>query len=130
MCLLDLAGGRYWTISDLCDELVEAQQGRLYTEAAPGCDGSKVYPPLFWKRYAALPLVILDEFGSRDKVTDHHYETSKRGIDYRQGKPLVCISNLPLERLESIYDDRVASRLASGTIVELGGLDRRLNGES
>ena len=58
-------------------------------------------------------------------VSDHHYETIKRCIDDRHGKPLVCISNLNMKELAGVYDDRVASRISAGTIVVTEG-DRRL----
>ena len=38
--------------------------------------------------------------------------------------PATYITNLPLARISTVYDDRICSRLAGGTIVNLAG-DRR-----
>lgn len=105
--------------------MIRAQQGRLET-AADGKCGGKVWPEAIWERIATAPLVVLDEIGCREKVTDAHYEIVKRAIDLRWGKPLVAISNIDLAELSPIYDDRIVSRLGAGTIFELNAADRRL----
>ena len=74
-----------------------------------------------------MPFVILDEIGGRDRVSDHHYEAVKTLLDVRQGKPLMVLSNLGLSEIEKVYDDRIASRLATGTIVRVDAKDRRLH---
>jgi hypothetical protein len=38
----------------------------------------------------------------------------------------VVLSNLELDTLAKVYDDRIASRLGAGTVAYLGGEDRRL----
>lgn len=75
------------------------------------------------KRGAAL--MVLDELGMRDKVTDTHYECVKRVLDMRRGQPLILVSNHGLKEIETLYDGRIASRCAAGTVVELRGRDRR-----
>jgi DNA replication protein DnaC len=125
LCMLDHAGGEYLTVQDLGDLLIQAQQGRLFREIAPG-QAHCQYPEDFWQRLGRQPLVVLDEIGTREKVSDHHYECVKRLLDRRHGLPLLCCSNLDLARLEKVYDDRVASRLAAGTVACVKGADRRL----
>jgi DNA replication protein DnaC len=72
-------------------------------------------------------LVVLDELGTREKVTDTHYETVQRVIDLREGGlPLILISNLTIVGIGRVYDARIASRCEAGTVVELGGSDRRV----
>jgi len=71
-------------------------------------------------------LLVLDEIGARQHVSDWQYEILKRILDGRLGKPLLVISNASLADLATIYDDRIASRLAAGTIVTFTGTDRRL----
>jgi DNA polymerase III delta prime subunit len=124
LCLLDYAGGRYWTAGGLCDVLIRAQAGRL--QWSNGGYGGTHWPEDVWKWVAGAPLVVVDEIGSRSP-SDFAYETVKRVLDEREGRPLVVISNLTLESLTRLYDDRVASRLAGGTVVEVGGSDRRLS---
>lgn len=124
LCLLDYAGGRYWTAADLGDDLRRAEAGRL-TWNCNGHGGCH-YPEDIWKWMITAPLVVFDELGCRDRVSDFQYETAKRVIDKREGKPLIVISNLTMEKLAEIYDDRFASRLAEGTVLEVNGDDRRL----
>jgi DNA replication protein DnaC len=125
LCLLDYAGGEYWTVSGFCKLMIQSEQGRL--EWSECGRGGVVWPEQLWNRVAAAPLVVLDELGCRDKVSDAHYENVKTVIDERKGKPFVAISNHPLSQLAAIYDDRVFSRLSEGTVVELAGADRRVS---
>lgn len=125
LCLLDYVGGEYYTVWSLCDLLVQSQQGRLEIES--NGEIRRTYPAQFWGRVARSPLVVLDELGCRDRASDHHFECVKNLIDARHGKPLVVVSNHQLDDLARLYDDRIASRLAAGTVVEVGGKDRRLN---
>jgi len=128
LCLLDHTSGHYHTALGLAELLARSQQGR-YTETELSSRETRViWPELVWSWLSGTPLVVLDELGSRGHVTDHQYETVKRLIDCRHGKPLVCLSNLCLEELASLYDARVADRLAAGTKVHLTGPSRRLQG--
>jgi hypothetical protein len=125
LALLDHGGGEYFTAWGLAEAAIQSQQGRMRRCDGAG-DGYTVYPDEFWRQVGEEPLVVLDELGCRERVSDHHYECVRRLLDERIGLPLVAISNLPLSRLAQVYDDRVASRLGAGTVVGLGGEDRRL----
>lgn len=70
-------------------------------------------------------LVVLDELGVRKQVNDTHYECVQRALDMREGFGLVLVSNKSLAEIEELYDDRIASRCAAGTVVELKGIDHR-----
>ena len=74
------------------------------------------------------PLLVIDELGLRDRVSDFHLETVETAIDIRtrSSRPLLVCSNLDLSVIGKMYDDRVFSRLAAGTVVELVGKDRRI----
>lgn len=122
MCLLDYAGGRYWTAADLGDDLRDAEDGKLENR-----EGYKILRREIWDRVQGAPLIVFDELGCRDRVSDFQYETAKRVLDKRHGKPLVVISNLTLKVLAELYDDRFVSRLAEGTVLEVSGADRRLD---
>lgn len=82
----------------------------------------------WWHDWREARCVLVDEIGTRKTVTDHQYETLKRLIDERErvGGPAVFVSNVGLEDLGRLYDDRIASRLAAGTMVVFGGEDRRV----
>lgn len=124
LALLDHAGGHYFTVAGLCEQLVAAANGRL-TWNKEG-RGGEIFPERLWQQIHASPLVVLDEIGCRDKVTDFQYEVTKRLVDEREFRAMVAISNLGLSRLEQLYDARLVSRLARGKVVQLAGSDRRL----
>jgi DNA replication protein DnaC len=72
-------------------------------------------------------LLVIDEIGARQKPSDWQYEILKRVIDGRQGRPTIIIAKATLSALSRLYDDRIASRLAAGTICPFSGDDLRLN---
>lgn len=124
LCLLDHAGGEYYSAGRLCEDLILAAKGQL----SWGVNGQRenLTPFILWQRITRAPLMVLDEIGARNRVSDFAYETVQRVLDDRHGKPLVCISNLDPARLAQLYDDRIVSRLAAGTVFHLTGEDRRL----
>ena len=79
-----------------------------------------------WELIDACELSGMDELGTRNAVTDTHYEIVRSYIDFRGHRPTIYISNLDPKGIVATYDDRIASRLCSGTVFELGGKDRRL----
>ena len=120
LCMYDHFGGWYLPLPDLASLIIDAQLGRLTWSSGYARTVKDLR-----KDWNDANLIVLDEIGSRSQVSDHHYETLKRALDDCEGRPLVLISNHDLETLERIYDDRIASRIAAGTIVQLNG-DRRL----
>lgn len=122
LCLLDWVAGsrRFYTVADLCDELIAVQNGQR--EYGQRKDSLLAW----WHRWNDLGCCVVDELGSRTKVSDFQYETVKRAIDLREDRPSVFISNLSLDELAKVYDDRIASRLAAGTVIQFAGEDRRL----
>lgn len=122
LLLLDFAGGFYHTASTLAEDVILAGKGQLYYEGSHHAVSQKA----LWKAFRETALVVLDEVGSRSKVADWHYECTKRLLDEREVRPLVVISNLDLDQIAQVYDDRVASRLAAGTVLACQGEDLRL----
>jgi len=47
-------------------------------------------------------------------------------LDERQDRPLLVLSNLDIKGIDTLYDERISSRLGAGTIVQLRGRDRRV----
>lgn len=72
-------------------------------------------------------LVVLDDIGLRDRATDAQFEAFQKFLLYRENKPTIITSNLDLDGIHRVYDDRIASRLAAGTIVAMRGKDRRVS---
>jgi DNA replication protein DnaC len=121
LCVLDhVQARRYWTMPALCEELIAVQNGEKEYGMQP--DTLRRW----WGRYPSLDCVVVDELGSRERVSDFHYEVLQRAIDLRYAKPTIFISNLRVSDLAKVYDDRIASRLAGGTIIQFPPGDRRL----
>lgn len=97
-----------------------AYKGHLHYKS-----GRPIHAANLWSHLSEAPLVVLDEIGIRE-VKDIHYETVKRLLDDRESRPLVVISNHDLERVQELYDPRIASRLGAGSVVYLAGEDQRL----
>lgn len=104
---------RYFTCSELTDLVLAPMRG------GAAFDWDAITSPI-------CQLVVLDELGTRKVVSDTHYDAVQRVLDYRENRPLVLISNHPVETLAEIYDARIASRCGAGTVFELRGHDRRI----
>lgn len=124
LCLLDHATGKYYTATEWSDLLNRAREGRVSSVDADRCP---LFPEDLWKEVARAPLVVIDELGSRQQTSDHQYDAVKRILDDRWGKPTVYLSNLTLASVAQVYDDRLADRLAEGTVTHLDGESRRIN---
>jgi len=71
---------------------------------------------------------IFDDVGAQ-KLSDYVVEAWYDIIDYRYAEclPTIFSSNLSLKEVSLAMSDRIASRMASGKVVELKGNDRRLS---
>jgi DNA replication protein DnaC len=111
--------GAYITVADACADLIHIQN----------CDGRRDRWPCaameWWQRVIDTELLILDELGARERVSDHHYEVVKGILDRREGRPLIVVSNNSLGEIDRLYDSRIASRLRAGTVLNVAGRDRR-----
>ena len=79
---------------------------------------------------AAETLLLLDDLGA-GKMTPWAIGIVGEIIDERQagGRRTVVTSNLGLDQISDQYDDRIASRLAGGTVWEFKGKDHRIKGD-
>ena len=120
----------FWTLEELCNLLTasmnELWYQRYYTKFLKKQE-EKISNLVFWNYIGSIPLLVIDEIGSRQKVTDHRYETLKGVLDRREDRPLIMTSNLTIKETKQLYDDRIASRIAAGTFVWCGDEDRRLS---
>lgn len=125
-CLLMLAAwgrGRSFcmTFDAWCDRIRFAKRGELASDS-----GFSIGEPAAWRDWETADFAVLDDIGTREKASDHVYETLKRSLDRREdGLPTVYTSNLKLDEIVCLFDDRVASRLSAGTIVYLEGDQRQ-----
>lgn len=115
---------QYWTVADLCAHYIDVQFGRVRDDRWRGDE--RMTTAIFWRRWSQSELCVLDELGQREKVKDPMFDTTKKAIDLREGRPLIIVSNLSGDEIGDIYDDRIASRCVSGTRVKMKGQDRRL----
>ncbi len=127
LCVCDHCHGRYayYDMGELADQLRQAKLGEL--EWSGTHDFCRVSPAHFWESWRELALAVIDEIAATTKVKDHPYDTLKAAMENRYSKPLILISNANLNEIARAYDDRIASRLSEGTVVELVGPDRRIN---
>jgi DNA replication protein DnaC len=74
------------------------------------------------------PLIVLDDLGA-GALTDFERRSALEVIEARLNslRPTIVTTNLDLEDIAAKLDDRIASRVASYTNIELGGVDRRLS---
>ena len=123
LSLLDRVCGqtRYWAEPEACAQLIDAAAGRLH-----GGGAYDITVAGWWQRWRDAAMAALDDIGGRT-ISDHRYETLKRCLDTRTGKPTVYATNMTLAQIDKLYDDRIASRLAGGTVVYVTGQDRRVN---
>lgn len=120
LLLLDTYGKWYWTFDEWAAEIREARLGR-----AQWSTGAKKTEKEFWNGISHHPnrepkLFVLDEIGLRPP-TDMQREVLTTTLAKREGLPTILISNLGLEGIAEVYDDRIASRLSRATIVEFKG---------
>jgi chromosomal replication initiation ATPase DnaA len=114
LCLCDFADSAvYFTVDSLADMVMAKSAADAETQ---------------WEKIRTKALVVLDEIGEREAVGDLQATTFKKFLDSREwhaGRVAVYVSNLSPDDLPKLYDDRIISRLLSGTVHELRGPDRR-----
>ena len=76
LCMIDHYGGMYWMAGQWVGRIRDAMMGR-----ATWSSGYAATELELWRQWSGARLCVLDELGSRSKVSDHHYETIKRCID-------------------------------------------------
>jgi DNA replication protein DnaC len=113
-----------------CLALSDYVKGSRYLTVREACDAKMSDGDEAWKGdWASNPtLVVLDELGVRLKVGDLEYSVVTEIFDCRErhGKGVaIYVSNLAPKDLAKLYDDRIASRVLSGTVFKLDGKDRR-----
>jgi len=79
-------------------------------------------------RYSRTPLLCIDDIGA-EKISDWSRQMFYTLIDrrYRDEKQTIITSNLTLEDVSKLIDDRISSRIVGmGVVVNLTGEDYRL----
>lgn len=136
LCLLDYAGGLYFTLDSLLEKLVSCLKGNeTYDGWHSTMKGLPLTEEKLWSWIEKAPLVVIDEVAmtkNRKETwygnTRDHFSILKRFLDLREFTPHVVVSNREVKDLGNtdadLYDDRVVSRLMAGTVIRMSG-DRR-----
>lgn len=127
LLLLDIYGKWYWTFDEWAAQVREARMRRLYSKGhGTQCliSENELWSGIEHHPHREPKLLVLDEIGLRPP-TDMQREVLTKTVDVREGLPTLLISNLTLAGITETYDDRVASRISRGTLVQFAG-DLRL----
>lgn len=105
--------GRFWPFADLLARYRDTFEPDRATESAAAIDAEM----------RRTPILVLDDLGA-NKSSEWAEEAMFRLVDerYRERKPLIITTNLPINQLPQ----RVMSRLASGHVISFKGADRRM----
>jgi DNA replication protein DnaC len=124
LCLLDrIPGAKFFHMPALDRQVQEIKQGTAewYELGRGGTWTMKGW----WNYITNLPLIVLDDVGLPEVSSDSQAETLFMALEAREGKPLICTSNLNDEEIATTYNTRIQSRMCSGTKYNLMGRDRR-----
>jgi chromosomal replication initiation ATPase DnaA len=130
LLVCDWYGGRYITMTDLCEEYRKAKMGELREEAR--WTDTFISESRYRELIGAERVLIIDDIGQR-LLSEHSRETLMMALTEREGPhPMILTSNLTLAELASPdganYDDRLVSRIGAGTVVNFDGPDLRVGG--
>lgn len=126
LCLCDyVPGAVYSTLQDVFDTILACDRGVKSWRNPEGQD-VPMTSAMYWDVLVRAPLVVVDEVGQRDRVSDPFYAAFFKLIEQRSSTPFVVISNLSLDRIEAAFDYRITSRLTTGTVAHMDGPDRRV----
>lgn len=126
LCLVDrVQGAKFWHMPALDEQIrdIKAGTAEYYNTGS----GGKWTMKNWWVSFAKLPLVVLDDVGIPEVSSDTQSETLFMALEAREGRPLICTSNINSADIETAYNSRVHSRMCSGTIHNLMGRDRRFD---
>lgn len=128
LCVYDrVENADFYTMPELVSQVRSVNNGTAewYKVGVGGTYTTKSW----WSRIASLPLLVIDDVGLREVSSDFQMETLFLALEHREGKPLICTSNLNEEGIRQSYNERIHSRLCSGTMYKLSGRDRRFADE-
>lgn len=124
LCDWVAADVRWRDAGELAAELADLKNGRILENGRSDTPMALDHYKAEWRNWFAL--CVVDEIGARRQISDTAYESIKLVLDVREEKPLLLLSNLTLEQIAAVYDDRIASRCAAGTVVMVDAVDQRV----
>lgn len=127
LCMHDQFGGRYEELATYADDFGLVRRGEFRDRR--WINEPKLSERDWIKLIRDERLIIVDDIGRRAKESDHVLDTLIRVLNAREGgHPLVLVTNLTPEELAHNYNDRIASRMVAGTVVNVDSIDQRAEG--
>ena len=122
----------WYRCDDLLLQLATGRMGMITTEYLNDLGElttAEVTYTKFVQRLGERSALFLDDLGIR-KPTEAMYQAFFNILEWRKNKPLIITSNKSFSEIAQLYDDRIADRLAVGTLVKFTGRSRRQKGKS
>ena len=127
-------GAEFFTFGEFADLFQSAKFGRLATthqRAHPTVERCRESFNInwdtgrWWRWIASLPLVVIDDFGTRGNATKTEYDAMFTLLERRANLPLIITSNLSIEMACELFDARIQDRIEPGTRLRIQGESRR-----
>lgn len=126
LCLVDrVPGAKFFHMPALDEQVRDIKAGTAeYYDVGRG---GKWTMKNWWAYIGRLPLLVLDDVGLPEVSSDTQAETLFMALEAREGRPLICTSNINEKDVQTAYNERVRSRMCSGEVYNLMGRDRRFD---
>lgn len=123
----------WYRADDLLMQIGQARSGTPIRTECTREDGSVVVRELSYAKWETScrnrSAVFLDDLGVRT-ASESMRQSLFDLLEWRKNQPLVITSNKSLSELAGMYDDRIADRIAAGTVVRFSGESRRQRGKA
>jgi DNA replication protein DnaC len=122
----------WWLMPEFTARIVECRKIGYSLATVNGMQYERT-ESTWWRLLAQQDLAVFDDVGIAPTDRDgwHSqmcFEVAFQVSDKRAKRPTVYTSNVKPSELKGIYDARIASRMLSGTVLEMVGDDRRAAG--
>lgn len=122
----------WYRADDLLMQIGQARSGTPIRTECTREDGTVVVRELPYAKWETScrnrSAIFLDDLGVR-AASEAMRQSLFDLLEWRKGQPLVITSNKSLSELAAMYDDRIADRIAAGTVVRFVGPSRRQRGK-
>ena len=123
---------RWKRCGSFLDEILKARFSGGVQTFGPGGESIVTTEAGLFEMWNKADFCILDDFATTE-LNNERYEAVLALLDARVGKPTIITSNRSPLEVKAMLDDprdpdtaRIASRIASGTVIEALGRDRRI----
>lgn len=117
----------WWRLTDFQARIAECRKNGHAVAMVEGRPIERT-EEMWFRILGQQDMVVFDDVGIREP-TDTGFEVLFMVAEHRRMKPTVYTSNVAPAALQKVYDERVASRMLAGTVLEMTGADRRVAGQ-